>query len=128
MRLSPAQSLRFCGRQFRPAELARLWSWLAEGQLTRCGLARRKGDGGKVELARALQAKTTMPLVWIAERLRMGILPPSAFGTPLPATATIGIHFRGLLFSESRRILCFFNCIRCSVTGGLRQSAPGGID
>ncbi len=41
MRLSPAQSLRFCGRQFRPVELARLRSWLAEGQPNRCGLARR---------------------------------------------------------------------------------------
>ena len=41
MRLSPAQSLRFCGRQFSPAELEELRSWLAEGQLNRCGLARR---------------------------------------------------------------------------------------
>ena len=41
MRLSPAQSLRFCGRQFSPAELERLRHWLAEGQLNRSGLARR---------------------------------------------------------------------------------------
>ena len=41
MRLSPAQSLRFCGRQFSPGELERLRHWLAEGQLNRSGLARR---------------------------------------------------------------------------------------
>jgi len=41
MRLSPAQSLRFCGRQFSPAEMERLRHWLAEGQLNRSGLARR---------------------------------------------------------------------------------------
>ena len=41
MRASPAQSLRFCGRQFSPAELARLRSWLAEGQCNRSELARR---------------------------------------------------------------------------------------
>ena len=31
---------------------------------------RRKGDAGKVAVA--LRAKTTMPLAWIAARLRMG--------------------------------------------------------
>lgn len=41
MRLSPAQSLRFCGRQFSPAELEQLRHWLAAGQLNRCDLARR---------------------------------------------------------------------------------------
>jgi hypothetical protein len=41
MRVSPAQSLRFCGRQFSPAELARLRGWLAEGQCNRSELARR---------------------------------------------------------------------------------------
>ena len=41
MRVCPAQSLRFCGRQFSPAELARLRSWLAEGQCNRSELARR---------------------------------------------------------------------------------------
>src|ERR1017187_2700532 len=34
--------------------------------------ARRKGERGKVELARELRSKTTMPLAWIAERLNMG--------------------------------------------------------
>jgi putative transposase len=34
--------------------------------------ARRKGEPGKVKLARELRSKTTMPLAWIAERLRMG--------------------------------------------------------
>jgi hypothetical protein len=34
--------------------------------------ARRKGEPRKVELAWELRSRTTMPLVWIAERLRMG--------------------------------------------------------
>jgi len=33
---------------------------------------KRKGDGGKVALAKALRAGTTMPLTWIAGRLAMG--------------------------------------------------------
>ena len=33
---------------------------------------RRKGEPGKVELARELRSRTTMSLGWIAERLRMG--------------------------------------------------------
>ena len=35
-------------------------------------LARRKGEPQKVALAWELRSKTTMPLAWIAERLRMG--------------------------------------------------------
>jgi putative transposase len=34
--------------------------------------ARRKGEPGKVRLARELRSETTMPLAWIAERLSMG--------------------------------------------------------
>ena len=34
--------------------------------------ARRKGERGKVQLARELRSKTTMPLAWIASRLNMG--------------------------------------------------------
>ena len=34
--------------------------------------ARRKGEPSKVVLARELRSKTTLPLVWIAERLSMG--------------------------------------------------------
>ena len=34
--------------------------------------ARRKGDAGKVKLAQELRSRTTMPLLWIARRLRMG--------------------------------------------------------
>jgi putative transposase len=34
--------------------------------------ARRKGDPGKVRMARRLRAETTMTLKWIAERLKMG--------------------------------------------------------
>ena len=34
--------------------------------------ARRKGERGKVQLARELRSKTTMPLAWIAARLHMG--------------------------------------------------------
>ncbi len=33
---------------------------------------RRKGDAGKVRLARELRAQSTMPLEWIAKRLQMG--------------------------------------------------------
>jgi hypothetical protein len=33
---------------------------------------RRKGDQGKVQLARRLRAETTMSLRWIADRLQMG--------------------------------------------------------
>jgi hypothetical protein len=33
---------------------------------------RRKGDAGKVAMARRLRAETTMTLGWIAERLQMG--------------------------------------------------------
>jgi hypothetical protein len=36
------------------------------------GQQRRKGDGGKVALAQALRAGTTMPLTWIAGRLARG--------------------------------------------------------
>jgi hypothetical protein len=35
--------------------------------------ARRKGDPGKVRIARRLRAETTMTLAWIAQRLRMGV-------------------------------------------------------
>jgi len=34
--------------------------------------ARRKGEPGKVKLARELRSATTMPLAWIADRLSMG--------------------------------------------------------
>jgi hypothetical protein len=34
--------------------------------------ARRKGEPGKVRLARELRSKTIMPLAWIAARLNMG--------------------------------------------------------
>ena len=33
---------------------------------------RRKGDSGKVRLAKTLRAKTTMPLAWIAQWLAKG--------------------------------------------------------
>ena len=33
---------------------------------------RRKGDKGKVKLARRLREQTTMTLAWIAQRLCMG--------------------------------------------------------
>jgi hypothetical protein len=57
----PAQAERFV-----VAALARMgWS---EVELR----DRRKGDPKKVELARELRSKTTMPLGWIAERLSMG--------------------------------------------------------
>ena len=34
--------------------------------------ARRRGEPGKVRLARELRSQTTMPLAWIAVRLKMG--------------------------------------------------------
>ena len=34
---------------------------------------RRKGDPGKVRVARRLRQETTMTLAWIAERLQMGV-------------------------------------------------------
>jgi hypothetical protein len=33
---------------------------------------RRKGDPGKLGLAKELRSQTTMPLGWIAQRLHMG--------------------------------------------------------
>jgi hypothetical protein len=48
-------------------ELAKL-GW-AEVELAR----RRKGDPGKVRIARRLRQETTMTLAWIAARLRMGV-------------------------------------------------------
>ena len=33
---------------------------------------RLKGDPGKIEIARELRSKTTLPLAWIAQRLCMG--------------------------------------------------------
>ena len=49
------------------AEAVRRLGW-TEAELKR----RRKGDPRKLELARELRRKTTMPLAWIAERLSMG--------------------------------------------------------
>ena len=34
--------------------------------------ARRKGDPGKLAIARGLREETTMPVAWIAEWLKMG--------------------------------------------------------
>ena len=34
--------------------------------------ARRKGERGKIQLARELRSKTTLPLAWIAARLNTG--------------------------------------------------------
>jgi REP element-mobilizing transposase RayT len=48
------------------SELKRL-RWTKEQLMTR-----RKGDAGKVRVARRLRAETTMTLAWIAERLAMG--------------------------------------------------------
>jgi hypothetical protein len=48
-------------------ELAKL-GW-TEAELGR----RRKGDAGKVRIARRLRRETTMTLAWIAARLQMGV-------------------------------------------------------
>ena len=48
-------------------ELAKL-DW-TEAELGR----RRKGDAGKVRIARRLRAETTMTLAWMAQRLQMGV-------------------------------------------------------
>ena len=65
------------GEAVQEAEEARRSGWWWPG-LSGLGWSeagpegRRKGDPGKVELARELRSKTTMPLAWIAERLCMG--------------------------------------------------------
>jgi len=47
---------------------------LTKRRWTEADLAqRRKGDPGKVRIARRLRAETTMTLAWIAQRLRMGV-------------------------------------------------------
>lgn len=62
---------------FGEAETAQAERWVVEG-LKAMGWseadlrARRKGELRKVALARALRARTTMPLAWIAARLSMG--------------------------------------------------------
>jgi hypothetical protein len=53
--------------------------WLVREELAKLGWAeadlaqRRKGDPGKVRIARRLRQLTTMTLAWIAQRLRMGV-------------------------------------------------------
>jgi REP element-mobilizing transposase RayT len=53
--------------------------WLVREELAKLGWAeadlaqRRKGDPGKVRIARRLRQETTMTLAWIAQRLRMGV-------------------------------------------------------
>ena len=65
------------GEAVHEAEAAQAERLVVEG-LKRMGWseadlsARRKGERGKVQLARELRSKTTMPLAWIAERLNMG--------------------------------------------------------
>ncbi len=65
------------GEAVQEAETAQAERRVVEG-LKRLGWseadlsARRKGEPRKVELARELRSKTTMPLAWIAERLNMG--------------------------------------------------------
>jgi hypothetical protein len=65
------------GEAVQEAEAAQAERLVVEG-LKRMGWseadlsARRKGERGKVQLARELRSKTTMPLAWIAERLNMG--------------------------------------------------------
>ena len=65
------------GEAVQEAEVAQAERLVVEG-LKRMGWseadlsARRKGERGKVQLARKLRSKTTMPLAWIAMRLHMG--------------------------------------------------------
>ncbi len=65
------------GEAVQEAEEARAERLVAAG-LKRLGwgeaelTARRKGDARKVRLARELRSRTTMPLAWLAQRLRMG--------------------------------------------------------
>jgi hypothetical protein len=65
------------GEAVQEAEAAQAERLVVEG-LKRMGWseadlgARRKGERGKVQLARELRSKTTMPLAWIASRLNMG--------------------------------------------------------
>jgi REP element-mobilizing transposase RayT/ribosomal protein L39E len=65
------------GEAVQEAEAAQAERLVVEG-LKRMGWseadlsARRKGERGKVQLARELRSNTTMPLAWIAARLNMG--------------------------------------------------------
>ncbi len=65
------------GEAVQEAEAARAERRVAEG-LHRLGWTetdlqgRPKGEQRKLELARELRSKTTMPLAWIAQRLHMG--------------------------------------------------------
>src|SRR4051794_7253241 len=69
-KLSRKVPVRFCGLARGKAELAQR---LKSIKWTETDLAkRRKGESGKVRLATALRAQTTMPLAWIAQRLAMG--------------------------------------------------------
>jgi len=54
--------------------------WLERSEADLAG--RRRGDPGKVELARELCSLTPMPLAWTAERLRMGSPGVSGVATP----------------------------------------------
>ncbi len=77
MRLSPAQSLRFCGRQFSPAELDRLRHWLAEGQCHRSELARRACEEfGWVNGAGQLKLMSCRVALLRMERAGLLRLPP----------------------------------------------------
>jgi putative transposase len=65
------------GEAVQEAEVVQAERWMVEA-LKRMSWSeeqlrgRRKGDPKKVELARELRSRTTMPLGWIAERLCMG--------------------------------------------------------
>jgi len=77
MRLSPAQSLRFCGRQFSPGELDRLRHWLAEGQCHRSELARRACEEfGWVNGAGQLKLMSCRVALLRMERAGLLRLPP----------------------------------------------------
>ncbi len=75
--VSQAPSAIHYGEAVQEAVEARAERLLAE-ELARMGwnemdlLDRQKGHPGKVKLALVLRANTTMPLGWVAERLKMG--------------------------------------------------------
>src|ERR1044072_2587272 len=70
--------------------------------------ARRKGDKTKVSLALEIRGRTTMPLAWIASRLKMGTRgyltwlfyranPSARHGSQAPARTVEDFHFRSLV-------------------------------
>ena len=68
--MAPELTTRYTGAVYHVVSRGARPSSVANGG--RDVATRRKGDPAKAKLTAALRAETTMPLAWIAERLRMG--------------------------------------------------------